>query len=219
VYGYGVPRSPRVTESHPREPETRKGEYRKEQEDIVLEAHAKGQLAGLIVRLPDFYGPGAENSLAHQVFSAAVAGKTANWIGPVNTAHEFLFVADTGPVIVDLAERTQCYGEAWNFGGPGSVNTLDFITRVYRALGRAPKYRSVGRGMLRILGWFSPLMRELQEMIYLQETPVILDDSKLLTAFPQIHKTSYDEGIQETLDWMRAARGRSQVTAEKKPRP
>ncbi len=204
VYGYGVPRAPRVAETHSRMPETRKGQYRKEQEDIVLEAHASGQLNGLIVRLPDFYGPGADNSLAHQVFSAALAGKTANWIGPVTTTHEFVFVADAGPVIVDLAECEECYGEAWNFGGPGSINTMDFITRVYRAVGRAPKYRMVGRGLLKVMGWFSPLMRELREMIYLQETPVILDDAKLLARFPQIHKTSYDEGIQETLDWMRA---------------
>jgi nucleoside-diphosphate-sugar epimerase len=206
VYGYGAPRSPRVPETHSREPETRKGQYRKEQEDIVLEAHSKGQLAGLIVRLPDFYGPGAENSLAHQVFSAALAGRTANWIGPANTPHEFVFVADSGPVIVDLALCAECYGEAWNFGGPGPINTMDFITRVYRAVGKAPKYRSVGRGMLKFLGWFSPLMRELREMIYLQETPVILDDRKLLAKFPNTHKTSYDEGIQETLDWMRATK-------------
>ena len=41
VYAYGVPRAPRVAETHPRMPETRKGQYRKEQEDIVLEAHAR----------------------------------------------------------------------------------------------------------------------------------------------------------------------------------
>jgi nucleoside-diphosphate-sugar epimerase len=204
VYAYGAPRSPRVAETHARLPETRKGQYRKEQEDIVLEAHLKGQIDGLVVRLPDFYGPGADNSLAHQIFSAALAGKTANWIGPVNGPHEFVFVADTGPVIMDLALCAECYGEAWNFGGPESINTLDFITRVYRAVGRAPRYRSVGRGLLKILGWFSPLMRELQEMIYLQETPVILDDTKLLAKFPHVHKTPYDEGIQETLEWMRA---------------
>jgi len=89
VYAYGAPRSPRVPETHSRLPETRKGQYRKEQEDIVLDAHANGKLAGLIVRLPDFYGPGAENSLAHQVFRAAVAGKTANWIGPTPRTNSY----------------------------------------------------------------------------------------------------------------------------------
>ncbi len=203
VYPYGVPQTARVAETHPRLPQTRKGQFRKEQEDIVIQAQEKGQLDGLVVRLPDFYGPGAENSLAHQVFHAAVAAKTANWIGPVNTPHEFVFVPDTAPVIVELAQCADCYGQAWNFAGPGPINILDFITRVYRAAGQAPKYRSVGPGLLKILGWFSPLMRELPEMLYLQETPVLLDDSKLLTRFPETHKTSYDDGIRQTLEWMR----------------
>jgi nucleoside-diphosphate-sugar epimerase len=204
VYGYGVPRTSHVAETHPRQPNSRKGEYRKAQEDVVLEAHQKGRLEGLIVRLPDFYGPGADLGLANPIFAAALAGKTANWIGPVNTAHEFVFVPDTGPVIVELALHPECYGEAWNFGGPGEINTMDFITRIYRAVGRSPKYRTVGRGMLKIMGWFSPLFRELPEMLYLQETPVILDDHKLLAKLPDTHKTSYDEGIAKTLDWMRA---------------
>ena len=40
-------------------------------------------------------------------------------------------------------------------------------------------------------------------MLYLQETPVILDDSKLLAKFPGALKTPYDVGIRQTLDWMR----------------
>ena len=203
VYPYGVPRTARVAEAHPRQPETRKGQYRKEQEDLVLEAHQAGRVQGLIVRLPDFYGPGAALALANLIFEGALARKTANWIGPVNTAHEFVFVPDTGPVIAELASRDDCYGEAWNFGGPGAINTLDFITRVYRAAGLAPKYRTAGRGMLKFLGWFNPLMRELVEMVYLQETPVILDDSKLLAGLGAVHKTPYDEGIQRTLEWLR----------------
>jgi hypothetical protein len=56
--------------------------------------------------------------------------------------------------------------------------------------------------MLKFLGWFNPTMREVVEMLYLQETPVILDDRKLLARLP-VHKTPYDEGIQKTLEWMR----------------
>ncbi len=203
VYGYGVPRASRVPETHPREPQTRKGQYRKQQEDLVMEAHAKGKLAGMIVRLPDFYGPHADIGLANPVFRAALAGKTANWVGPVNTPHEFVYMPDAGPVVVELAGRADCYGEAWNFGGPGSINTMDFITRVYRAVGRAPKYRAAGRGLLKLIGLFNPTIREVGEMLYLQETPVILDDSKLMAKLGSVRKTSYDEGIRKTLEWMR----------------
>jgi nucleoside-diphosphate-sugar epimerase len=203
VYSYGVPRTAKVAETHPRFPVATKGAYRREQEDLVLDAHQKGRLQGMVVRLPDFYGPHAELSLAHQVFQAAIAGKTANWIGPVNPPHEFVFVPDLGPSLVDLMACSECYGESWNIGGVGQINTLDFLTRVYRAAGRAPKYRAVGKGLLKIAGWFSPLMRELPEMVYLQETPVILDDSKLLAKFPGTRKTPYDEGIVKTVEWMR----------------
>jgi nucleoside-diphosphate-sugar epimerase len=204
VYPYGVPRTVRVAETHPRVPGTRKGTWRREQEDLVLEARKKVGIDGLVVRLPDFYGPGADLGYANPVIRAAIGDKTANWVGPVNTPHEFVFVPDTGPVIVDLAECAECYGEAWNFGGPAAINTLDFITRVYRAVGRAPKYRTAGRGLLKILGWFNPMIREVPEMLYLQETPVILDDTKLLTKFPNTRKTPYDDGIRQTLEWMRA---------------
>ncbi len=203
VYPYGVPRTARVAETHPREPAARKGEYRKQQEDLAIEAHEAGRLETLIVRLPDFYGPGATQALANLIFEGALGKKTANWIGPVNTPHEFVFVPDTGPVLVDLASRNDTWGDAWNFGGPEVINTLDFITRVYRAAGLAPKYRTAGRGVLRILGWFNPLMRELPEMLYLQETPVLLDDRKLLAKLGNMHKTSYDDGIRQTIEWMR----------------
>ena len=159
VYPYGVPRTARVAETHPREPESRKGQYRKQQEDLLLEAHQAGKLRGLIVRLPDFYGPGATQALANLIFEGALANKTANWVGPVNTLHEFVFVPDAGPVIVELGSRDDCYGAAWNFAGPGAINTLDFLTRVYRAAGHTPKYRTAGRGVLKVLGWFNPLMR------------------------------------------------------------
>ena len=203
VYSYGVPRTSHVAETHPREPQTRKGNFRKQQEDAVLEAHAKGRVRGLVVRLPDFYGPHADLSMANPIFRAALDGKTANWLGPVNAAHQFVFVPDAGPVIADLAECAECYGEAWNLAGAGEINVMDFITKVYRAAGRGPKYRSLGRGPLKVMGWFSPLFRELPEMLYLQETPVLLDDAKLRAKFGAVRKTSYDEGIRQTLQWMR----------------
>jgi nucleoside-diphosphate-sugar epimerase len=203
VYSYGVPRTSHVAETHPREPQTRKGMFRKEQEDAVTEAHRKGRLQGMVVRLPDFYGPHADLSMANPVFRAAIEGKTANWLGPVNAPHEFVFVPDAGIAIADLAERPDCYGEAWNIAGAGEINAMDFITRVYRAAGRSPKYRSVGRGMLKIMGWFNPMYRELIEMMYLTETPVLLDDSKLRAKLGTVHKTSYDDGIRQTLACLR----------------
>ncbi len=204
VYSYGIPQTQRVSEKHPRVPVAVKGQLRKEQEDMLMAAGERGLFKTAIVRLPDFYGP-YTHSLASMIFAAALAGKTANWLGPVGPLHEFVFVPDVGPVIAELAARDDCYGEAWNFAGPGDISALAFIQKIYQAVGREPKFRSSGRTLLRMLGWFNPLMRELPEMLYLSETPVLLDDEKLRSKLGQVHKTSYDEGIKQTVEWMRGS--------------
>src|SRR5215470_7443268 len=204
VYPYGLPRTARVAEDHPREPHTFKGRMRKAQEDLLLEADAAGRIRGTILRLPDFYGPGIEKSFLHDAFVAALQGRTANLIGPIDTPHEFVFVPDVGPVLLDLADRPEAYGRWWHLGGPGTITQRELATNVFAAVGRKPKLRVAGKGMLRVMGLFNPLMRELVEMSYLHTTPVVLEDSAIQKLLGPVKKTSYDDGIRRTLDQMRA---------------
>jgi nucleoside-diphosphate-sugar epimerase len=203
VYSYGVPQTAKVSETHPRDPHTRKGRFRKEQEDIAMEAHRAGKLRSLVIHLPDFYGPHAELSMANPIFAAAVNGKTANWLGSTKLPHEFIYVPDVAPVLLDLAGREDSFGERWNLGGAGTIAGEQFITRVYQQAGQKPKWLSANKFMLRMLGLFNPAMRELVEMSYLAETPVILDDTKLERHLGGIAKTSYDDGIRQTMEWVR----------------
>jgi nucleoside-diphosphate-sugar epimerase len=198
VYSYGVPQTARVAETHPHLPDAFKGKMRKEQEQAALEAQRRGILESLVVHLPDFYGPSAENSLGNMILRSAAKNETANWLGPVDLPHEFIFVPDAAAPIVELAARPDCYGQEWNIGGAGTITGRDFITAAFRAAGYEPKWRSVSKLMLRVLGLFNPLMRELVEMYYLAETPVILDDTKLIRTLGGVHKTPYSEGVRKT---------------------
>ncbi len=203
VYPYGMPRTARVAEDHPREPHTFKGRMRKEQEDLLLEADAAGKIRGTILRLPDFYGPGIDKSFLHSAFVAALHGGTANLIGPIDTPHEFVFVPDVGPVLLDLADRPEAYGRWWHLGGSGTISQREFVTRVFAAAGKTPKFRVAGKNTLRVMGLFNPLMRELVEMSYLHTNPVVMDDSALQKLLGPVKKTSYNEGIRKTLEVMR----------------
>ena len=205
VYPYGVPRTTPVKEDHPREPHTFKGRMRKAQEDLVLAADASGKIRGTILRLPDFYGPGIEKSFLHDAVVAAPQGKTANVIGPIDTPHEFVFVPDVGPVLLDLADRPEAYGRWWHLGGAGTITQRAFVTQVFAAVGRPPKIRVAGKSLLRVMGLFNPMMRELVEMHYLHTTPVVLDDSALQKLLGPLKKTSYEDGIQKTLKVTRAS--------------
>jgi nucleoside-diphosphate-sugar epimerase len=201
VYPYGRPQSERVTEQHPRYPQTFKGRMRKEQEDRLLKAHADGRILGTILRLPDFYGPGVEASFLHSLFQAAARGGTANMVGPIDTPHEFVYVPDVGPVLLDLAAHPEAYGKWWNFAGAGAITQRQIADEVFRLAGRPPRIRVAGKFMLRILGTFNPLMRELVEMHYLLTTPVLMDDTALQRLLGTARKTPYPEGIRKTLEW------------------
>jgi nucleoside-diphosphate-sugar epimerase len=205
VYPYGRPQTPMVAESHPREPHTFKGKMRKEQEEVLLKAHADGRIQGTILRLPDFYGPGVSASFLDRLFQAAATGGTADLVGPIDVPHEFVYVPDVGQVVLALAERPEAYGRWWNFAGAGAAMSQRAIAeKVFAMAGHKPKLRVLGKMMLRVIGLFNPFMRELVEMNYLVTTPVLLDDSALHELLGEVRKTSYEDGLRTTLDSYRA---------------
>jgi nucleoside-diphosphate-sugar epimerase len=204
VYPYGVPQQELVSESHPRNPKSFKGRMRKEQEDLVLAAdNAQGMRTTILIP-PDFYGPDAELSYVRAVFDAALKGGTANVIGPIDTPHEFIFVPDVAETLIALSEKEEAYSKAWNVAGSGLITTRQFAEQVFGTAHQKPRLRVAGKFMLRVVGLFNPLSRELVEMHYLWTTPVKLDDTRLRQLLPNLHKTPYTEGIQATMDAMRS---------------
>ena len=199
VYPYGRARTTPVRENHPREPHTFKGRMRKAQEDILLEAHAQGRINATVLRLPDFYGPGVEASLLHGAAVAAVRGGTADLIGPIDKPHEFVYVPDVGPVVAKLIDTPAAYGHVWHLAGAGVTTQRDMVDEMSRQAGHQVKRRVAGKTMLRVLGLFNKLLREMPEMSYLLTDPVILDDSALQRLIGPVRKTPYAEGIRRTL--------------------
>jgi nucleoside-diphosphate-sugar epimerase len=199
VYPFGLPQREFVDESHPRNPHTFKGRMRKEQEDLVLAADDRDGLRTAVLRAPDFYGPEAELSYVRAIFVAAVDGGRANVIGPIDTPHEFVFVSDLANTLVLLSQKEEAWGRAWNLAGPGLVTVRRFAELAFSAAGGKPKLRVAGRNMLRLLGLFNPLMREIAEMQYLWATPVNMDDRRLRGLLPHLRKTPYEEGIHATV--------------------
>ena len=199
VYPYGRARTTPVREDHPREPHTFKGRMRKEQEDILLQAHAEGRINASVLRLPDFYGPGVEASLLHRAAVVAVKGGTADLIGPIDRPHEFVFVPDVGPVVAKLVDTPGAFGHVWHLAGAGVTTQRDIVDEMRRQTGRKLPLRVLGKTMLRVLGLFDKMIREMVEMNYLMTDPLIMDDSALQRLIGPIRKTPYAEGIRQTL--------------------
>lgn len=199
VYPYGRARSNPVNEDHPRTPHTFKGRMRKAQEDLLLQAHADGRINATVLRLPDFYGPGVTASLLHGAAVAAVNGGTAEMVGPLDPPHEFVFVPDVGPVVARLLDTPGAYGRVWHLAGAGVTSQRQIIREMERQTGRPLKLRVAGKTLLRLIGLFKPMVREMVEMHYLLSEPLIMDDSALQQLLGPLHKTPYAEGIRLTL--------------------
>jgi nucleoside-diphosphate-sugar epimerase len=204
VYAYGRPRTPRVREDHPREPCSVKGMWRKDQEDVVLAAQGAGGPETLVLRLPDFYGPFADLSMGNLILAPSVSGKRANLLGPIDTPHEFVFTPDVGPIVAALLARADGWGEAYNLAGARAISMREFATLAFASAGHPPRLRVAGPGMVRFLGLFSPLMREMVEMSYLLTNPVLLDDGKLAALLGELPKTPCEEGVRRTVEHLRS---------------
>lgn len=199
VYPYGRPRSRPVREDHPRQPHTFKGRMRKAQEELVMQAHADGRIRATVLRLPDFYGPDVAASLLHGATLAAVNGGTADLVGPIDRPHEFVFVPDVGPVVARLIDTPDAFGRTWNLAGAGVTTQRALVAEMERQSATTLRLRVAGKPMLRMLGLFKPFMRELVEMHYLLTDPLIMDDAALQRLIGPIRKTSYADGIRQTL--------------------
>lgn len=202
VYSYGPARIRPVPESQPHVPNTRKGRWRLEQEQAVLDAHGS-EMQTLILHLPDFYGPHADNSIANYFMTEAVAGKPATFVGPLKALREFIFVPDVAEPLLQLAALPDAYGRCWNLGAAGPITGREFSDLTYSALGAPPKPRAVPKIALQMFGLFNPFMRELAEMYYLYDSGFILDDSQLAAKLGGLKKTSYEQGVRRTVCWLK----------------
>ncbi|RRA47731.1 NAD-dependent epimerase/dehydratase family protein [Acidipila sp. EB88] len=202
-WSYSEASATKITEQHPRRPTTDKGEIRREQEDRVLRAHEPGVFATGVLRMADLYGPKVEASHLWSVFQAARKGTEAQVLGPVDTAHEFVFVPDAAATILQLLAQDAAWrgatAEAWNLAGP-SVTTIRGMTEAIFETERKPaKYNVPGALMMRVVRAMNPYIRELSEMQYLLREAWLLDDAKLSALLGGLPKTGYAEGIRQTL--------------------
>lgn len=79
VYPYGRVTGQPLREDHPRQPHTFKGRMRKQQEDLVMQAHAEGRIQATVLRLADFYGPGVETSCTARPWRPCRAAAPICW--------------------------------------------------------------------------------------------------------------------------------------------
>lgn len=204
IYPYGRRTGPLpVDEEHPKMPHTRKGRTKLAFERMFFSSRWKG-VQGLIARLPDYYGPTAnEASYLGSTLSAIAKGKPAMFIGNMTVPREYVYLPDAAQMIVELAFREEAYGQNWNIPGAGVISGKEIVRLARRASGSSKPVIPVGKFGLTLLGLFIPVMKEIVEMLYLTKEPLVLSGAKYERVVGVIPKTPFEQGLAETVSSLR----------------
>jgi nucleoside-diphosphate-sugar epimerase len=206
VYGYGPLQQVPATEEHPLGATTRKGLLRNALEGTLWDAHERGELPVVIPRFPDFYGPNVWNTPGYLVFARVAAGKTARWPGRLDVLHDLVSIDDAAAAAVLLGSTGAASGRVWHVPGAGPLTGRELIELACAAAAEPVRMQAVGAFLLRLAGLFDPNPRELVELLYEWEEPLVLDGSRLAQAFPSFSYTPHEEAVRRTVEWFTVAR-------------
>ncbi len=183
LYVY-APTSEPMTEDLPHAPITRKGRVRVQMDETLMAAHQSGKVRAAIGRASDYYGPDAPNSnVGERFFHALLAGKSVEWIGKLDLPHTLSFTDDFARGLIALGEHEQALGQSWHIPAAEPLTGREFIKLAAEIAGVQPKMQEVPAIVIRAVGIFNPIIRELVEMRYEFEEPYIMDSHKFQRAF------------------------------------
>lgn len=207
LYMYGSTNGAPMTEETPHNAHTRKGRARKEASQAAFEAHRTRKVRVTSARGSDYFGPwGTDSSTtfgSRQLYPL-LQGKTIQMIGKTDIPHTHTYLKDFGRALVVLGERDEADGRAWHVPNDQPRITQGEMLKMFaEEAGLKFKMTSVGAGMLRFAGFFSPPAKELVEMMYEFDQPFIVDSSKFEKTFG-MKATPMQEAIRETVAWFKS---------------
>ena len=201
VYMYDKNAIPHMTENSVINPPSKKGAVRKEIADMLLNEVKSGKLTALIARSADFYGPNNDKSfLIEIVYKNIKKGKKPNWLIDANKKHSFTYTPDAAKATALLGNTVDAYNQVWHL--PTDKNTLtgkEMVALFAKEMNVETKISILPLWLLKILGLFIPIMKEMPEMMYQYDRDYFFDSSKFDKRF-NFKSTTYQEGVKLTID-------------------
>ncbi len=201
IYMYDLNYLNGMDEETPINPPSKKGKIRADIADMIMSNVKDGNLTALIARSADFYGPAIKNTsmLTETVFKPLSSGKKANWMASLNFKHSFTYTPDAGRATALLGNSEDAYNQVWHL--PTAENPYtgrEWIDTIANEMGVIPSYQTATKFLVRLLGLFIPLMREMPEMMYQYDRDYVFNSDKFTNHF-DFKVTPYLDGIREII--------------------
>ena len=205
VYNYGPDAFPTLTEASPQHPVTRKGAIRVRMEEALKAASDDG-LRVLIVRAGDFFGPKttANSWLASGLVKAGRPLSAVTYPGPLSVGHSWAYLPDVAETMVRLAERDDLAAfEVFHMRGH-TVTGDELVAALSRVAGRRLAVSRLPWFAVRAIAPLNETFREMLEMRYLWETPVLLDNTRLVARLGAEPHTPIEAALRAALAGLNA---------------
>lgn len=197
MYMYDPNHLNHMTEETPVNPVSEKGKVRADLNKMIFTQVEKGNLKALIARCADYYGPGDINTsmLYQTVIKPLSNGKKANWMGSAHFKHSFTFTPDAGKATALLGNTPDAYNQIWHLPTDNEALTgKQWIDAFAKGMGVKPSFQNVPKYIVRTMGLFMPIMKEMVEMFYQYDRDYVFDSSKFENKFG-VKATPYEVGI------------------------
>jgi nucleoside-diphosphate-sugar epimerase len=167
---------------------------------MIMEEVKAGKLLALIARSADFYGPDNNKSFVNEmVYKNLLKGKAANWFIDADKKHSFTYTPDAAKATALLGNTNDAFNTIWHL--PTDKNPLtgkEFIELFSREMKAANKLFVMPLWLVKIVGLFVPVLKEMPEMMYQYNRDYFFDSSKFEQRF-NFKTTTYQEGVRNTV--------------------
>jgi nucleoside-diphosphate-sugar epimerase len=183
LYGYGEVSGP-MTEDLPLAAHGPKGLTRVQMWRDALAAHDAGRVRATEVRGSDYVGRGAQSHLGDRVVPRLLAGRGVTVMKSADTLHTWTATDDVARLLVTVALDERAWGRPWHVPSNLPRTQREAVGDLCRSAGLEPvKVKEYPGMLIRGMGLFNPIMRELSEVAYQLEQPFVLDSSAAQQTF------------------------------------
>jgi nucleoside-diphosphate-sugar epimerase len=189
-----------MTEDSPVNPSSEKGKVRRQIAELMMDEIKQGKLQGLIARSADFYGPHNEKSVLQELaYKNLKKGKRPGWMIDADKIHSFTYTPDAAKAVAILGNTPDAFNQVWHMPTSAEKLTARQVIELFnKEMGTSKKVQVMPMWLLKVLGIFIPILKEMPEMMYQNDRDYFFDSSKFNQRF-SFTPTSYQQGVKQVV--------------------
>ncbi|HEV7849414.1 MAG TPA: NAD-dependent epimerase/dehydratase family protein [Mycetocola sp.] len=176
LYSYGKADMP-MTERSPEHPAESKGDVRRDLWATLRSVSQRGDVRAVEVRASDYFGPDAtaDAHLGTRFFAPILASRRSWAIGDPAQPHSWAYLPDFASTVVAAAGYMGDWSRIWHVPAATNLSRTEICRQVNERYGVSGSISGLPTRLIRALGVFNPVLREVAASSYQFRMPFFSD--------------------------------------------